>query len=453
MKAWRTICTTKAFFLARLVVALIVSFVYLLIAAAVQQLIVSIMGESTFNYIMAGVCSLFAAIPVSSYLGHILLVLVRCAHVASLAYLKQIRQEGLSAYDVGNLVFRQHITSFGLVYGVSILIDKMGELSKDKLWDLLDGVPMASQMKRFCNFGIVRAAAKGIYRTAFDAVIYYIVKYTKAGISDDFEVIGPALKGYLCSLPKMALTSIPCFILFWVLPSGLQIFVCALLISTKGLVAGILITVLIWPLFFTLKKVVCEPAVTVALLTCYDEHCREPIDEESPIYQIVIEILNAADLGLDDISDVVEQTVSDYKEVKEKMQAQAQAQTDIEEEPTKPLVEEEEDGPVDIPSMFSDNWPRFTEQEEAEATSSLRDALNGAPDFAGFSMRHSEGDPYANAESAMDRMSAMAAMCNWDMSDDEDDGESPSDGEDNEPRESLGSIFGCFSGGEASEFE
>ena len=87
----------------------------------------------------------------------------------------------------------------------------------------------------------------------------------------------------------------------------------ALLIAGKGLVAGVLISVLIWPLFFMLRKVVSEPAATVALLTCFGEHCKDPIDEDDAIYGIVMAILDASDIDLG----TVDEAVSDIGEVVE----------------------------------------------------------------------------------------------------------------------------------------
>lgn len=327
----RSIEATFAFFAERFVICIVVSVLYIFVAAAVQATLVGWLGQSTFNYIIAGICSMGVAIPVCGYLGALLLIIVRCRHVCALAYMNRIESEKLSAYDVGGLVFKKHLTSFGLVYGIAFFVEKAGNKLDDSLWELLDGVPLADQLKRISSWGFVRRIAKGVLRTAFDAVVYYLVRYTNGGIGDDGIASAKALRKYLYSMPSLLKTSVPTFLLVYTLPYVLHWFAITLLIAGEGLVGGILLSVLIWPLFFVLRKVVCEPVMTVALLTAYGNSCEEDLPEDSKVKSVVDSILESAGLGDFDFEEEPKSSEPSATQQQEPMGAeQEEATTDLE---------------------------------------------------------------------------------------------------------------------------
>lgn len=288
----RNLWVTKVFIFVRFVAALLVSLVYIFFAAAVQDMFVKFFGENTFNYIVGGIMSLFLGIVICNYLGRLLFMFVRGWHVAALAYAKKIQVKHLSALDAGMRVFSRHFTSFAVVYGASALLGKLAENGAERIWDIMEDVPYLGSLSKIADFPLVKKLARDLIDTGFDAVIFYIVRYSKAGIGDDMEQVPKAMKKYLYALPSVMMASFSSYLLLYLLPMALRVICIVLAFLNEGFLAGILITVLLYPLFFTLQRVLLDPVETTILLSAFAKHCNdEELEEaeEGSVYRTVID--------------------------------------------------------------------------------------------------------------------------------------------------------------------
>lgn len=310
---------TKVFFFVRFVFSLLIGFVYIFIAANVQYLFVSILGESTFNYIMGGILSLMAGVAICGLLSRLVFMFVRGWHMAALAYAPKIIKKHLSPLDAGMTVFKKHFSSFAIVYGASVAMRKAADCASDNLWDLLEDVPFLNSLRRFADNPIVSKVAKDILDTAFDAAVFYAVKYTKPGVVDDVQVIGTALKKYLFALPQIVIASLTSFLLFYVLPKVAAFMLILYMFMHEGFVAGILICVLLYPVFFIVRNSLFNPLETIILISGFAKYCKEETEEsaaenESVYGSIVNSILEELGLDLGGDSDDEEETDDDSAE-------------------------------------------------------------------------------------------------------------------------------------------
>lgn len=337
-QVWENLLATKIFFFVRFVAAAIVGIVYLLVAAGIQYTFVEWFGETTFNYIVGGVLSMYLGALACTYLGRLLFMFVRGWHMGALAFSKQIRNKNLPALEVGMTVFRKHFTSFATVYGASILIKKFAEKGSEELWEMLQDVPYLCSLERFSKNPIVAKVGADILDTAFDGVVYYLVKYTKPGLGDDISAFPDALKRYLYALPQVLITSLSAYLLLYTVPKVIRLVLMISLIWNNGLVAGILLNVLCYPVFYVIKHAVFEPLETILLISCYSKHCKEePVDDG--IYKTFVDKILEA-VGFESAMD-----------------------GDREDEGEEPSREEDtaEEEPVSEPDIISDVEPVFEE--------------------------------------------------------------------------------------------
>ena len=319
---------TKVFIFVRAVLAMIIAVLYLIVAAAIQYWFVSIFGESTFNYIVGGIFSLGAGIAICGSIGKFLFMFVRGWHVGAIVYSKQILERNLPALEVGMAVFKKHLTSFAAVYGISMILSKFTKGAVGKLWELMDDVPFVSSLKKVAEWPLVRRLGEDILNTSFDCIIYYLAKYSKSGIRDDFSKIPEILKTYLYALPGVAGTSIAWFFLSWVAPKFLRVFLC-IYVFKGGIVSGILLNVLLFPLFYVIANVLFEPIRTVLFLSAFAARCKEDPAEDCPYMTIVEGIMEA--LGLDGVFEDAKQAMDEAKQEKK---SRRRRRGDVEEEAT-----------------------------------------------------------------------------------------------------------------------
>lgn len=290
--------TTWVFFLVRLVASALVGLVYILIAAAIQYFFVELFGETTFNYIVGGVLSLYLGAVACTYFGRLLFMFIRGWHMGAVAFAQQIDSKKLPALEVGMHVFKKHFGTFALVYGASVLIKKFSSKGAKELWSLLHDVPYLCSLERVANFPFVVKMGEDILDTAFDAVIYYLVKYTKPGISDDLSAFPAAIKRYLYALPQVMLSSLWLYFILTVIPAIIRGFIVVYLIMSNGLVGGILLNVLAYPVFYIIKHSIFEPLETLTLIACYAKRCTGEVQEGAVSSTIVDSIISLA--GLDE---------------------------------------------------------------------------------------------------------------------------------------------------------
>ena len=292
----KNIYTTWSFFLLRLFASVVVGVFYIFIAGVVQYWFVAFLGESTFNYIVAGLLSLFVGIPLASILGSLLFIFIKGWHVAALAYVPKILACGASAFDVGVRAFNKNLVTFGAVYGARQIIKGLLSEFKTEIWSLADGVHVASALKQFAHHPIVEYIAGDILHYSYDAAVFYLVKNKPKDINEVPSVIVEAAKRYLYCLPSIMITSAQTYVLFRFLPKLLKWLLILYLLFTKGLLTSILLGVLIFPLDYILDNAIFDPLTMIAFLSVYGKKAREPVDDNNPVVRAVNAIISGAEV-------------------------------------------------------------------------------------------------------------------------------------------------------------
>lgn len=297
-KEFRTnLQVTSAFFFVRLVFSLLIAVIYIIVAAMIQYYFVRFVGESTFNYIIGGLLSLFLGIIICKVLSSLLFMFVRGWHVAALAYTPKIIRAKVSALSVGMNAFSKNIVTFSAIYGIKVITNNIASMFKDKLWDFIEDVPGSNVLHRFSEHPIVGVISSDILHYSFDAVVFYVIKYPSESVEDLPEVMLTAMKKYLYCLPSILFASMQAYIAFRVIPTVLKLIIVFWLLFSQGLVSSVLISVLLYPLYFLLDAVIFEPLTMILFITVYSKHCNDDLDSENPIVQFVEDILKDNALG------------------------------------------------------------------------------------------------------------------------------------------------------------
>lgn len=334
----RNMHVTAGFFALRFAVCIGVALAYLLVAAAIQYAFVSLLGESTFNYIVGGLLSLMLGILVCSFGGSFIFMFIRGWHVAALAYAKKIYKSGVPAISVGMTVFSKNLVSFGAVYGVRLLVKNLMSRFQDSLWDLLEDVPLLCNLQSFAESPIVEHMSRAVLDYGFDAAVYYLVRFKPESVEEIPDTIMSGLKKYLCSLPSIMATAIGTYFGFEVLPQVLKVLVILGVLFTQGVCAGILITVLLWPIFYILENAFFRPFTMMMFLTCFAAQCDKELDQESSIYKLVASILDGDE---DEPEDASEDKPEPKRKKAPKEEPAGEAEPEEEEIPSEPLKEPE----------------------------------------------------------------------------------------------------------------
>lgn len=287
----RNLRITAVFMAVRFAVTVLVCFLYLVIAAWIQWAFVSLMGESTFNYIAGGVVSLVVGVAFCYYAGALVLMFVKGWHVSALAYAKKIEDSGAFPLGVGMRAFRRNLISFGAVYGTRMLLKSVLSGFQDKLWTLSEDIPYGNKLKNIAQNPIVEHLANDILHYGFDAAIFYLVRKKPEDLGDVPATVLEAVKRYLYCLPSSLLSSISTFVLFRVIPKVLKTLLILYIFLTQGFIAGIFITVLMFPLFYILDNAVFDPLTMTVFLSAYAAKCDEDPDKDSVIYKAVNVVL------------------------------------------------------------------------------------------------------------------------------------------------------------------
>lgn len=285
------------FIVIRFLVSLAVSVFYILIGAFIQYQFISLLGESTFNYIVGGLLSLFLGVMFCRSIGAIIFMFVKAWHISALAYADKIISNELSPVDVGSRAFSKNLISFGTVYILRGVINNILFNAKERIWELFDNHPLGQVCKRASSNPMISYIGKDILYFGFDATVFYIVKERLNNADEILTVSVTAVKKYLCCLPAIMLTSLKIFILLRILPQVLKIIIVLVILFTQGFVAGILITVLMYPISYILENTLFDPIIMSMFLAEYSEKCYEELDEHDPIMEIVNSILNDESLG------------------------------------------------------------------------------------------------------------------------------------------------------------
>lgn len=279
------------FFLLRLGTAVLVGVIYILLAAGIQYMFVDFFGENTFNYIVGGLLSLFLGIIFCHYVGTLIFMFVKGWHVSALAYAPKIQRSGASAIDVGIRAFNKNLISFGAVYAVRNILTGLLSRFTHRLWELFGDNPFAQTFMKISTHPIVEYLAKDILHYGFDATIFYLVRHPADDVNGVPSTVLTAIKKYLYCLPGIMLTSLQTFMLFRLLPQILKWIAIVWVFLSNGIVAGILLTVLMYPIFYVLENALFDPLMMTMFIVTYSKKCDEELAEDDPIVTTVNSIL------------------------------------------------------------------------------------------------------------------------------------------------------------------
>lgn len=283
---------TKGFLVLRLLVAVAVSLIYIFVAAGIQYAFVSFFGENTFNYIAGGLLSLFLGVLVCKGVGAIFFMFIKGWHVAALAYVDKIEEKGLSPLDVGVRAFFKNLVSFGAVYGVRTLLKNVLADFKVKLWEISDEIPYGATLRRFASHPITEYLAGDILHYAFDASIFYLVGNPPEELNEIPSTVLTAVKKYLYCIPSILISSVQTYLLFRFLPKFCKYMLLLWVFLTEGLIAGVLITVLMFPLFYIMDNAIFDPLTMMVFVATYSKKCNKDLDPNDPVVIAVEQILN-----------------------------------------------------------------------------------------------------------------------------------------------------------------
>lgn len=392
MYFWRNVVTTFGFFWLRLAVALCAVLSYLLVAAGIQYGFIQLLGESAFNYIVSGLVSLLLGVVVCERVGALLLMFVRGWHVAALAYAAKIRKSHAPAIIVGINAFNKNLVGFGAVYGVKTVAKNLLAEFRGKLWDLLNGGPVVDALQKFSENPIVEHLAGDVLDYGFDATMYYLIKHPPEDLGDAMSVVVEGLRKYLYCIPSVLITSVGSYILFSVIPRVLKWLAIVSAFVTQGITAGILLSVLMWPLFYILEQGIFKPLTMVMFISSYAKRCDKEFDKESPVIRFVDSILDGSGIGVDssDLGTGEEPQQEEEQEEPPKKEAKKEpAVTKVdrasEEElhiDATPDLSDDDDWPLarPVPDSPSEGWtPRESRRHRSRDHELDEDRDNGIP--------------------------------------------------------------------------
>lgn len=273
---------TWSFILLRFATVSLLSLIYIFVAAQIQYWFVLILGESTFNYIISGMLSLFVGVALCAFAGKYVMLLVNGWHIAALPYANKILDGEVSAISVGFYAFKAHFTSFGIITALSLAITEIGKRLGKELSVTLKEYQIGEFLLKISTFPLFENTVRDIISSAYDCCVYYLVRYTKPGIRDDAQGILDGLKAYVFCLPKIITASLSIFIATNVMPKFVAMAVIVYLIINEGIVGAIFLAVIIYPLWFLLNTVVFRPIYVMAVLGVYSDKCSSI--EEDPEY-------------------------------------------------------------------------------------------------------------------------------------------------------------------------
>lgn len=395
----RNLHVTASFLLVRFVASVAVALMYIFVAAGIQYAFVELLGESTFNYIVGGLLSLMLGVLFCGVVGNLVFMFVRGWHVAALAYAKKIYARRVPAVSVGIRAFNANLISFGAVYGVRTIVRSVASDLKDSLWEILEDVPILSNLQSLAENPVVEHMAKSVVDYGFDATIFYLIRNKPEDASEVPGTIFEGLKRYLCCLPSILLTAIGTYCAFEAVPAILKALVIFITFMTNGICAGILITVLLVPLFYILDNTFFKPMTMMMFLTCFAAQCDKEPDEEDRITQIVNRLLNGEE-GEDAEEDAEEGEQAEEEQPKPKKpskstekpkepSAEKEPAPESKKESEAPKAEPEEDpdildfgegDPTDGADGFDWGEPPIrplTDTSPVERTSALQDMIQG----------------------------------------------------------------------------
>lgn len=268
---------TWQFFILRFLFAIIVILLYLILSSVIQKACIALLGDSIFNYIVFGLLSLLISIIASSYIGKLIFLFVNGWHIAALPYSSKINKKKLNALSIGFCAFKAHMSSFGIIFGVSIVVNKIAKKGVKIAKKVLNKYHWFAYLS---NLPVINYVIEKTFDSLYDCLIYYLVSYTKPGIEDDASAIFKAIRIYLISLPKILGGTFLLYIFTAVVPKILLLAYIILSIFTYGFIETLGFIVFIFPLSYLLDIILFRPIHTITVLNIFSKSCIKAHEEE-----------------------------------------------------------------------------------------------------------------------------------------------------------------------------
>lgn len=357
----KSLLATWPFFIIRAIAVIIISVIYVIVATQIQYISISLLGESTFNYIVFGLLGLFAAAALCSYVAKAILLLVNGWHIAAIPYTNRIMRRDVSSISVGYYAFKAHFLSFGSIFGLSIAIKKISEAASSPIRKMLEKTALGVAILRFSNMPLFENTIKDMMSSVYDCVIYYLVKYTKPGIQDDAFGIFNAVKLYLYTLPKIIATSLSLYLATNIIPKVVIGIGCVSTFINRGIVDALTAVILAYPIWMVLNIVIFRPLYVVSVLGCYAATCEKHQDADVDLTKSFVS---------DKIMNKIKEILADYN---------VPIPVDTDKEDNEEI--DEEDGDIDITSnglpdvVIKSNTIDTEEESEDDESTTTRKPL------------------------------------------------------------------------------
>lgn len=372
---WKYLKATKVFIFTRFVFSLLLLVLYLICASMLQYIFVLVLGRTSFNYIVFGFVSLLISMIIFSYANKFVMLLIRGWHVSSLAYVSKIVKNNLSALDVGMCAFNKNFPSFGLVIALYSIIKSTVVSFYDKFYVLLGNTISMSNMKTHANSPIVEYIAKNILGYAYDMIVFYIIKHPISNYEESSELFQQLIKKYFCSVPDIIQENFKGIICCNFVSLCAKVFLVIYLFLSKGILLGLLLTFIMYPVFKLLDNVFVDSFMLLMFTKTFSEVCDKDYTE-SPIMEAINKVLDEEYFDED-----VEETKQETVEVDENnkyinIDSEAEDKTDNSLVHKEDLVSFSEEDLSNI-----NNSLQSSENSIEDLINSLNDDLSGSNEF------------------------------------------------------------------------
>lgn len=358
---WKYLKATKVFIFTRFVFSLLLFVLYIICASMLQHIFVLMLGKTSFNYIIFGFVSLLISMVIFNYVNRFVMLLIRGWHVSALAYTYKIVKNNLSSLDVGVRAFNKNFPSFGLVIALYSIIKSTVVSFYDKFYVFLDDTTNMSNMKTHANSPIVEYIAKNILGYAYDMIVFYIIKHPINNYEESSELFQQLIKKYFCSVPDIIRENFKGIIYCNFVSLCVKVFFIIYLFLAKGILLGLLLTFIMYPVFKLLDNVLVDSLILLMFTKTFSELCDKDYTE-SPIMEAINKVLDEEYFDED---------------VKEPEQETVELEDNNEDIVSDPKIEEEIDNNIEpAKDLLS-----FNEEDLSNIKNSLQNSENSIDDL------------------------------------------------------------------------
>lgn len=358
---WKYLKATKVFIFTRFVFSLLLLVLYLICASMLQYIFVLVLGRTSFNYIVFGFVSLLISMIIFSYVNRFVMLLIRGWHVSSLAYVPKIVKNNLSALDVGMCAFNKNFPSFGLVIALYSIIKSTVVSFYDKFYVLIGNTTSMSNMKTHANSPIVEYIAKNILGYAYDMIVFYIIKHPISNYEESSELFQQLIKKYFCSVPDIIQENFKGIICCNFVSLCAKVFLVIYLFLYKGILLGLLLTFIMYPVFKLLDNVFVDSFMLLMFTKTFSEVCDKDYTE-SPIMEAINKVLDEEYFD-EDVEETKQETV------------------EIEENNKYINIDSEAEDKTDNSLVHKEDLVSFSEEDLSNINCSLQSSENSIEDL------------------------------------------------------------------------